>query len=50
MKRMHKKRYCMNCYVSGQIPTLKYTDYWCATCEIPLCPEVCYDIHRKNKF
>ena len=29
LKRMDKKRFCINCYVSGQTPIIKYTDYWC---------------------
>ena len=31
-------------------PFKRLTDYWCKTCFAPLCPDVCYDEHRKAEF
>ena len=34
----------------GQTPVKNYTEYWCASCETPVCPHDCYDQHRKTKY
>ena len=41
-----EKRLCMSCYCSGNAPKKKFTEFKCKACEIPLCPEGCYDRHR----
>ena len=47
---MDKPRYCLNCYNKPNGPIKKLTEFWCKTCFTPLCPDLCYDEHRKFEF
>ena len=36
--------------MKSDAPTKKLTKFWCKTCYMPLCPDICYDEHRKFEF
>ena len=50
MVKRNTIKLCMNCYVSSELPVCKNTEFMCKTCDIPLCPEKCYDMHRRNRL
>ena len=39
----------MICYIKNDKPTYKKTKYMCKTCEMYICPDKCYDYHRRSK-
>ena len=48
--KMDTEKLCVNCFSDRESVVRKYTKYWCRTCEEPLCPTKCYDMHRREKY